>query len=186
MRSKSTYRWKSRLFTSLHVMVAWFSERSAADSCVPERQSSLQHGHYCWFFMNIVDFLWVTRHRILILVKIMFLLFASCTTGSGINRPQIRIRRDRKYPQLTWIKVLFWYLKYTDVLLSISQNCGEFSILYINLKTKYRHTMLLWKFWRFWATVNVLATVAPYFQILKQNSIWFLFSKIVVTDKSKK
>ena len=52
-------------------------------------------------------FLWVTRPRILILVEILLLLFANSTNGSGINRPQIRIRRGRKYPQLTGIKVFF-------------------------------------------------------------------------------
>ena len=40
----------------------------------------------------------VTGHWILILVKIMCLLFANSTTGFGINRPNIRIHRVRKYP----------------------------------------------------------------------------------------
>ena len=61
----------------------------------------------CGSFYDHWWFLWVTRHRILILVEILFLLFANSTTGSGINRPRIRIRRGRKYPQLTGIKVFF-------------------------------------------------------------------------------
>ena len=43
----------------------------------------------------------------MILVEILLLLFANSTNGSGINRPQIRIRRGRKYPQLIGIKVFF-------------------------------------------------------------------------------
>ena len=41
------------------------------------------------------------------MVKILFLLFANSTNGTGIYRPQIRIRRGRKYLQFTGIKVFF-------------------------------------------------------------------------------
>ena len=43
----------------------------------------------------------------MILVEILLMLFADSTPGSGINRPQIRIRRGRMYPKLTGIKVFF-------------------------------------------------------------------------------
>ena len=55
----------------------------------------------------IIDDFYEKRGAESILIKIMFLLFANSTNGSGIYRPQIRIRRGRKYPQLTGIKVFF-------------------------------------------------------------------------------
>ena len=45
-----------------------------------------------------VDFLWGAGHQILSLVKILFLLFTNSCSGSGPNRPWIRIRHGGKYP----------------------------------------------------------------------------------------
>ena len=47
------------------------------------------------------------ENGILLLDKILFLLFATSTTGSDVNRPRIRTRCGRKYPQFTGIKVYF-------------------------------------------------------------------------------
>ena len=64
--------------------------------------------------------------RILILVGILLLIFANSTNGSGINRSQIRIRRGRKYPQLTGIKVCFLIFELHYVRLSLPDVFQDF------------------------------------------------------------
>ena len=68
---------------------------------------------HCWY-------LWATRPRILILVEILFLLLANSTNGSGINRPQIGIRRG--HVRLSLQMFLATFLSYYPTVCSVAQH----------------------------------------------------------------